>query len=85
MLRWVKIKDDSWDAFYAFLEDLSETARKILGYQDTLKAIGMQTSDFKFNNDKKPCSTCGKKHAGACNIKEKVVAAGGLHKNNQQA
>ena len=45
----------------------------------------MQTSDFKLNNDKKPCSTCGKKHAGACNFKEKVVAAGGRHKNNQQA
>ena len=45
MLRWVKKEDDSWDSFYSFLEELSETARKILGYQDTLKAIGMQTSD----------------------------------------
>ena len=45
----------------------------------------MQTSDFKSNNDKKPCSTCGKKHGGACNSKGKIVAAGGLHKNNQQA
>ena len=67
MLRWVDLQDDSWDTFYTFLEKLSETARRILGYQETLKAIGMHTSEVKSNNDKKLCPTCGKKHGGSCN------------------
>ena len=82
MLRWVQVKDDSWDSFYTFLEELSETVRRILGYQETLKAIGMHTSEVKSNNDKKLCPTCGKKLGGVCNREGNIIASTGFHQNN---
>merc|ERR1712237_82189 len=71
--KWVDLEDNSWDAFYNFLEKLAIQARKKVSIQDTLKAMGARVNEDKTTGDKKLCTTCGRIHRGSC-YKEKVVA-----------
>ena len=71
--KWVDSECGSWDSFYNFLEKLAIQARKKVGIQDTLKAMGARGSDDKSTTDKKYCTTCGKTHGGSCR-KDRVVA-----------
>ena len=77
---WIDETDESWDNFYRFLEKLALKAKKHLGLNNTVSALGYnkdsRSTDVK-NTDvmQRKCSICGKTHGGVCREANIVLVA----------